>query len=212
MLRFKPDKCSFRAEARESAKSLRAAERLNVFVEYIVRITPRAGRDFHFIRIFLGSAVLHHKTRNDLGPQIAVVARITRHCPNTFELVFVDGGHHLHHRARDSLQLRVVGELVPSVDAFGDVAIDAVQTQGGGKHSHRVHEFIDRNAFQKLDVLENLFCHLRSWLLGSSESTGQQTNRRYADDNESRLVCHDVGPFRWVGHVYYNTRTQRRNE
>src|SRR6267378_3170469 len=48
----------------------------------------------------------------------------------------------------------LVGKAFPFVDAFRNMAIDAVQAQGCGKHTHRVHELIHGNTFENLDVLE----------------------------------------------------------
>src|SRR5262249_13973596 len=46
-------------------------------------------------------------------------------------------------------------------DAVRSVAIDTVQGECSRKHTHCVHEFVNRNAFENLDVFEDFFRHLR---------------------------------------------------
>ena len=89
------------------------------------------------------------------------MARVARHGARTPEILLIDGGHHLHHSARRLFQRRVVGVLCPTVLAFRRMAFRAVQAEGGGEESHRVHEFIDRDAFKNLDILEYIFHHQR---------------------------------------------------
>jgi hypothetical protein len=40
------------------------------------------------------------------------------------------------------------------------MATRAIQCEGSGEESHRVHELIDGNTLQYLDVLENFLGHL----------------------------------------------------
>src|SRR5207302_2589433 len=101
------DVCSLCAIARQTTDLLRATESLNIFVENVVRVSLRVGRNFDFVRILRRSAVLHNQTRNDLGTQVATMARVARHRTDSSKVVLVDGAYHLDHAARGVLHCGV---------------------------------------------------------------------------------------------------------
>ena len=115
--------------------------------------------DDNFVRIFHRRRVLRGQIRQNLGAHVAAMARVTGDGAHSAEVVLVDFVHHRHHPAGRYLQWRLVGKLFPGADAFRDMAVDAVQAEGGGKHSHRVHEFVYGNPFENIDFLENFFRH-----------------------------------------------------
>ena len=111
-----------------------------------------------------------------------MVARVARHCARSPEILLIDGDHHLHHSARRLFQQRIVRVLCPTVLAFRRMAFRAVQAEGGGKESHRVHEFIHGDAFKNLDILEYIFHHQRFLLLSSLRArrfNGQHAYERH---------------------------------
>ena len=89
------------------------------------------------------------------------MAGVAGHGPYPLEVFFVYGVDHQHHSSRSLLQWRIVRELVPRRRTVGRMAIGTVHACGGGEHSHRVHEFIDRNSLDDLKILEHVFGHLR---------------------------------------------------
>ena len=89
------------------------------------------------------------------------MARVTGNGADAAEVVLIDVVYHRQHSARRYLQRCLVGEFSPGTDAFGDVTVDAIQAERGGKHTHGVHEFIDGNTFEDVDFLEDFFSHRR---------------------------------------------------
>src|SRR5262245_9473694 len=170
-------------KTRQTGESLRAAECLYVFLEHLVgRGTPRKTEHFNFVWVFDRSRILRRKIRNKFWTKVTVMAGVAGHRTHTLEVVLVDSIHHQHHSARRFFQWRLVGKPVPSTDAFRSVTIDTVQAQGGGKHPHRVHEFVYRNALEHLDILEHLFRHLRPLLLPGLAAC-EQHNAHQNNDN-----------------------------
>lgn len=78
-------------------------------------------------------------------------------------LLPIDAVHHENHLPRGLLHRRVGGIGRQIVGAFRGMAIDAIQTGGGGKETHRVHELFYGDSLEQLDVLENVLGH--QWLL-----------------------------------------------
>ena len=73
-----------------------------------------------------------------------------------FEIVFVDGEHHLHHFAGGDFRLLVVFVEIETFFA-ADVAVLALDAERGGDELHGGKYLVGGNAFQDFDVLELLF-------------------------------------------------------
>src|SRR5207237_525031 len=93
-------------------------------------------------------------------------ARYTRFAT---EVIPVDGIHHRDHSACPLNRRGFDSERVTIGADFGGMATAAVIPERRGKHPHRVHELIYRNAFQHLDILEDEVGELRV-LFGTSLS------------------------------------------
>src|SRR5271165_4628364 len=87
---------------------------------------------------------------------VAVVARVAGDFAMAFEVAVVDGKHHLHHLARGLLWLFVV-----FVESVSDVAVLALDPQGGGDELHGWNELVGGDRLQDLDVFEGLLGGLR---------------------------------------------------
>ena len=174
-------------KARNAGQPRSPADRLNVLIENKTgRILP-GNSDLvriNLVRIFDGRAVLYDQTGHNLGPLRPVVACVARHCARSPEILLIDRGHHLHHSARRLFQRRIVGVLCPTVLAFRRMAFRAVQAEGGGKESHRVHEFIHGDAFKNLDILEYIFHHQRFLLLCRLRARGFDRQHAYEHHQE----------------------------
>src|SRR5690242_11934896 len=86
----------------------------------------------------------------------AAMARIASHLTVSFEIVFVDGEHHLHHFARGYFCLLVV--LVElHLLAFANMAVLAFDTERSGNELHGGKHEVRRNSLERLDVLELFF-------------------------------------------------------
>ena len=70
------------------------------------------------------------------------------------------------------------------VFALRGMAVDAVQIGRRGEEPHRVHELLDGDPFEHLDVLENILRHQRLFLT-SSRRGDEQTGR-----GESKSLVH----------------------
>ena len=64
------------------------------------------------------------------------------------------------------------------------MAFRAIQAEGGGEESHRIHEFIDRDAFKNLDILEYIFHHQRFLLLCRLRARGFDRQHAYEHHQE----------------------------
>src|SRR5258706_402862 len=74
---------------------------------------------------------------------------------------------------------------VPLATKIVRMAVDAIQIRGGGKESHRVHEFLDGNPFQHLDVLEHVLGH--QWFLlrpGAGNLTVRRSGNQQAQETQ----------------------------
>ena len=129
---------------------------------------------------------------------------------HSFKVLLIDRRHHLHHRSRRPLEGRFVCKSLPLVDTFRNMTVDAVEAERRRKHAHRVHELVNRNTFEHLDIRKNLFRHLRALRLAgrsglgrlsSCERNSQKTGQRshdHADEDSHRsgfhgsLLCRDV--------------------
>src|SRR5262249_41910057 len=79
------------------------------------------------------------------------------------EVVLVDGLNHVDHHAGSDFSGGVSGPI----DLFGSgilVAIRTVELQSSGHDSHGLHEIVDGNSFESLNVFEDLFRHERPLL------------------------------------------------
>ena len=93
---------------------------------------------------------------------------------------------------RRAVALRGVSSayLAQSAAALPHVAILAIETGGGRKESHGLHELVDRNAAQHPDVLEDVFGHRRSArppaapCLGARRASGSSAARHRRHHND----------------------------
>src|ERR1051325_6365973 len=107
------------------------------------------------------------------------MATPARHNLASSEVVTIDRAHHLYHAARGLLSRRVCFPF--RVGPAGTlVTVPAANAQRRREQSHRSHEFIDRNALQNLDVLEDFFGRLRS---GSGLSLSLSQGECEIDEN-----------------------------
>jgi hypothetical protein len=77
------------------------------------------------------------------------------------EIALIDGVHHQNHFACHLLISVVVGVFRPIAAALFDVAKRAVFAERRREKAHCVHEFLDGNAAEHLDVFEVLLGHER---------------------------------------------------
>ncbi len=123
--------------------------------------------------------------RDDLGPHVSTVARVAGDCAPSGEVLLVDGVDHVQHAARRTLQRGLIGKSVPGANAFGHVAIDAVQAERGGKHPHGVHELIDGNSSENFDILEEFLSHRLSVRLSSLRRAARRGNTQHAHEQST---------------------------
>ena len=79
-----------------------------------------------------------------------------RHKLASPEIVPINGGDHVHHRARRPLS-RSIRRPIYLVRAGPNVTIRAVELKGGRHDPHRPQEIVHGNSLERLDVLEDLF-------------------------------------------------------
>ena len=154
---------SLRDVAGDGAHTLRAAQGLNIFVEYLIRArrAARRRRRKEIGRIQNRLAIDHIHGRRGRRILSATMAGPAGHNLAALEVVAIDRLHHLYHASRHLLPRRVGFPF--RIGAAGTLmAITATHAQSRGEQAHRSHEFIHRNALQHLDVFERLFRHLRS--------------------------------------------------
>ena len=150
-------------EAGETCQALGTADRLDVPVEDLIgrRLAGRLRQDFIGLeddRV----AVLHRQVRDHPGAVRAAMAGEAADQTASAEHRLVQAVDHRHHPARGPFQIGVIGIPGPVAAGLFNVAVGAVQAQGCGKHPHGAHEFLDGNAFEQLDVLEDFFGELRA--------------------------------------------------
>src|SRR5207247_10424476 len=73
----------------------------------------------------------------------------------------VDVVNHPDHSARRLLQLGVIGIAGPVASAFVNMTLSTIHARGGGKETHRAHEFPYWNSLGDMHVLEQLRRHRR---------------------------------------------------
>ncbi len=142
----------------------------------------------------VGLAVHLVERRRDHRAFAAAMTRPARDDLSSVEVVAIDGRDHLDHPARGALLGRVVLPFGIGRSRAG-MAIAAADGQRRGKQPHRAHEFVDRDPFQDLHVLEDLIGHLQqpagAWPTTSatlashttSPSATASVDRRYLDKN-----------------------------
>src|SRR5262245_34409974 len=59
------------------------------------------------------------------------------------------------------------------------MTVRAVHAKGGGKHSHRIHKFVDRNSLENRNILKYGFRHLRSFLSSLAACKANSEQGRY---------------------------------
>jgi hypothetical protein len=91
----------------------------------------------------------------------------------SFEIVFIDGVHHFDHFARGKLGLLVVF-VEDHLAAVADVAVFAVNAEGGGDELHSGENLFGRDAFEDLDVFELLLGEFGWAGVGSLGMSGEQ--------------------------------------
>ncbi len=152
-------------EARELGEPLRAAERLDVLIQDLIdreRVPSEGGTvALHIVGIFRRGAVLFGEAGDNFRVIAAAMAGVAGDLGLAAEVGLIDGPHHENHFAGGLLEGRIVGISRPVVVGRFDVAIGAVQAEGGGKEAHRAHEFVHGNSFEHLDILEDLLRHGR---------------------------------------------------
>src|SRR5262249_23217708 len=72
----------------------------------------------------------------------------------------------------------IFGKFRPVLKTLGNMATGTVQSKSSRKKSHRVHEFVDGNSLQNLDVLERVFHHDR---LAGGARLGSRRNSQGKD-------------------------------
>ncbi len=152
--------------ARQRGQPLPAAYGLNVAVENIVGARNRGNpaADFNFVGVVWGwFTVLFQQTRNDLGCWATPVTGVTGDRFPSAKQGLVDRVDNLNHPARGQLHRNVIRILRPIAQNIAAMAIRAIVAQGRGKEPHRLHELVDRDAFEHLNVLEDILRH--EWLL-----------------------------------------------
>ena len=148
-------------KAGELSEPLRPAERSEIFLKNWIGRRLAIGKNDHCVGIVHDVAVLQGEIRYDLGSVGAPMAGEAGHTWLATEVRAVEGVHHLNHPARPSDRRGCDGKRIPIDADFLGMAVAAVITQGGGKHSHRVHEFVHGNSFENLDVFEDGVRQLR---------------------------------------------------
>ena len=130
------------------------------------------------------------------------MAREAGHDLPTAEILRVDLGHHPHHLARHLLAGIGVPRVVGPVVGRRRVAVLTRKAQGGGKHAHRAHELVDRNAAESRDVLKDVLgqrlvlrhvlrrCRLPTHQRHAQQPHGRRTDR--AKDHLPRSELHAV--------------------
>ena len=155
------------------------------------RSLSRAGaRNYQHgtVHVFDGLALaVVDKTRSNLRAFVAAMARVAGYFARSSEVGLIQGGHHQNHPAGHLLLWSFIGisGVVPGAGLA--MAVGAVPGQRGGNESHRVHEFVDGDSPEHLDILEDVFCHRRLWFrdgLSIRRSNTQQAERRHTRDNK----------------------------
>ena len=145
--------------------------------------------DLNVVWILHRRAVLNGQIRQRAGAQVSAMACPAGYALGSGKVLLVDGGDHLDHFPRSVFNRRIQGEFCPGLIGVRRVAIQAVEAQSGGNHSHRVHELIDGNSFKDRHVLESLFAHLRLQKRLSSLAPGyggaQQANKSSCGHTDS---------------------------
>src|SRR5438093_4297413 len=98
------------------------------------------------------------------------------------------------------------------------MAIQTVQAQGSGDHSHRVHELVYGNSLEYLDVFEKVFRHLGFWFLSTLAAgygDAQEAHHYYSQHTKNcspRSCFHVVSfPARFVSRAVYVRNDSTRN-
>src|SRR5438045_1458392 len=184
---------SFGSETGEIGHFLLATNCLKVFLKHFFsrrRTGIRKNQDL--VRIFQGRTVLHEQTRYDLRALDTIVAGVAGHGAHALEVVFVDGVYHQQHLSCGLLQRSVFREFVPTGGVVGRVAVDAVHACRGGNHAHRIHELVYWNSFENLNILENIFRHLRPLALTRLAICHQSKEAQYNCPNPHQLFWHSA--------------------
>src|SRR5215471_4712384 len=116
-----------------------------------------------------------------------------RHHLASTEVLVVDFGNHSYHAARRALS-RGIRRPIYAVRAGVGVAVRAIELKGGGHEPHGLHEIVNGNAFEYLDVFEDLFGKegfVWGWGLSEGQSgackPGQYPSERRDESRRGRL-------------------------
>ena len=156
-----PDARPHGDEAAEGGEPLRSAECREVLVEHLFD-----GRHRRRLRDDVGDFgrpfdVQRRQVRRDHGAIVGAMARVARHHLPAPEVGAIDFRHHQDHSARRPLsRIRVGGVDFPAAVARR-MAILAGHSQGCRKDPHRPHELVHGNSLEHLNILEDVFRHLR---------------------------------------------------
>jgi hypothetical protein len=113
------------------------------------------------------------------------------------KISFIDVIHHQGHPPCGPLYRRILGKFCEALDTLRDVTINAVQTYGRCKHSHRAHKFVDGNSLKDGYVFEDFFRHLGFWFLrrlARHHCSNYEASNEYsggAQDRSARSKSHD---------------------
>jgi hypothetical protein len=108
------------------------------------------------------------------------------------EVRLVDRVDHDHHPASHLFPCVLVCILGPIATALLQMAVGAVETGRRRKDAHCPYELIDGNAFEDLDILEDLFGQL--WLLDASALSSDNDGARRPCNRRRRSKCPDGFP------------------
>src|SRR6266446_237084 len=215
----KPHICSFGGQTGETGQPLSSSKRLEILVKDFIGGRSVTGRlDLNIIRIFHRRTVLDSQILQCTGAQVSAMASPAGHTSYPSEVILIDGGDHLDHSARGALHRGVGGEPFPGGIAVRCMAIQAVQAQGRGNHSHRVHELVYGNSLEYLHVFETVFRHLGLWFLCTRPAgyRDAQTAHHYCSqhtkDCSPRSCFHLVSLPAWFvsGAVYVGNHSTRK--
>ena len=154
------DAGSFPDKAGEAGQSLGAPHGLNVFVEDGLGGRCQGRLYENIVGLIRRHAVYraHHGSGQRLVT-IAVAGPAGHHLASA-KVCPVDGGDHVDHVARHPLP-RSIRRPIDFVGAGADVTIRAIELKGRRHESHCLHEIVDRDSLEGLDVFENLVRHQR---------------------------------------------------
>src|SRR5262245_26254804 len=156
--------CPFGGPAGEFSYLLSSSKCLVILLKNLSGGRSATARpDLKIIRICRRRTVLDTQIRQRAGAQVSAMAGPAGHTACPAEVVFIDSGDHLDHSTRRAFHCSVYGKPFPSGIAVRSMAIQAVQAQSSGNHSHGVHELVHWNSLKNLHVLEKLFRHLWFW-------------------------------------------------